>query len=70
MSKLIKIKMQTEDKKKKNKETKFVTDSIDVLQFGRPLGGSFYTNQTIQNKYMKTYGSSASVNGAKIISNE
>ena len=62
--------MQTEEKKKENKETKFVTDSIDILQFGRSLGGSFYTSQTIQDKYMKTYGSSASVNGAKIITNE
>jgi hypothetical protein len=60
--------MKTE--KQKKKKTKYVTDNIDVLQFGKPLGGSYYTSQSMQGKYMKSYGSSMIVNGIRLIQNE
>ena len=52
-------------KKEKKTKAKFVTDTIDVLQFGENgLGGSFYSPST-RNKYMQPRYNSASINGVK-----
>ena len=56
--------MKTENQEKK--KTKYVTDTIDILQFGRSLGGSWYTS-TMNGKYMKSYNSSIIIKGKKLI---
>ena len=58
--------MKTKEQTEKNPKTKYVTDTIDILQFGTSLGGSWNTN-SLNSKYMPSYSSSMIVKGKKLI---